>query len=96
MPKPHLKEFREDAVRVARHREPGVTIAQIAKTSGSPNDVSRGLGASAVLPGSAEHEQVEGVDDRATVSPRCFVKSGEADGEVVIADQLQGGVRLAT
>ncbi|MBB4961135.1 transposase [Micromonospora polyrhachis] len=31
MPKSRPKEFREDVVRVARHHEPGVTIAQIAK-----------------------------------------------------------------
>ncbi|MGY3200277.1 transposase [Streptomyces sp. TE5632] len=30
MPKPYPKEFREDVVRVARNREPGVTLEQIA------------------------------------------------------------------
>ncbi|MFF8103555.1 hypothetical protein ACF07S_28220 [Streptomyces sp. NPDC016640] len=30
MPKPYPKEFREDAVRVARNREPGVTLEQAA------------------------------------------------------------------
>lgn len=34
MPKPYPKEFREDVVRVARDREPGVTLAQIAKDFG--------------------------------------------------------------
>ncbi|WP_460524419.1 IS3 family transposase, partial [Humibacter antri] len=33
-PKPFPKEFREDVLRVARGREPGVTIAQIAKDFG--------------------------------------------------------------
>ena len=34
MPKPYPKEFREDVVRVARNREPGVTIKQIAADFG--------------------------------------------------------------
>ena len=34
MTKPYPKEFRDDVVRVARNREPGVTIEQIAKDFG--------------------------------------------------------------
>ena len=34
MPKPYPKEFRDDVVRVAENREPGVTIEQIAKDFG--------------------------------------------------------------
>ena len=34
MPKPYPTEFRDDVVRVARNREPGVTIEQIAKDLG--------------------------------------------------------------
>lgn len=34
MPKEFPKEFRDDVVRVARNREPGVTIAQVAKDFG--------------------------------------------------------------
>ncbi|MGV9192751.1 IS3 family transposase [Microbacterium sp. MC2] len=34
MPKPYPEEFRDDVVRVARNREPGVTIEQIAKDFG--------------------------------------------------------------
>ena len=34
MPKPFPKEFREDVVRVARGREPGVTVKQIAADFG--------------------------------------------------------------
>lgn len=34
MPKPHPQELRNDVVRVARIREPGVTIAKIAKDFG--------------------------------------------------------------
>lgn len=34
MPKPYPSEFRDDVVRVAQNREPGVTIEQIAKDFG--------------------------------------------------------------
>ena len=34
VPKPYPKEFREDVVRVARAREAGVTLAQVAKDFG--------------------------------------------------------------
>lgn len=34
MPKPFPQEFRDDVVRVAQAREPGVTLAQIAKDFG--------------------------------------------------------------
>ncbi|MCT2588259.1 hypothetical protein [Actinophytocola gossypii] len=34
MPKPYPQEFRDDVVRVARGREPGVTVEQIAKDFG--------------------------------------------------------------
>ena len=34
MPKPYPSEFREDGVRVARRREPGVTLEQVAADFG--------------------------------------------------------------
>ncbi len=34
MPKPYPKEFRDDVIAVARRREPGVTIGQIAADFG--------------------------------------------------------------
>lgn len=34
VPKPYPKEFRDDVVRVAENREPGVTVEQIAKDFG--------------------------------------------------------------
>jgi transposase-like protein len=34
VPKPYPTEFRDDVVRVARSREPGVTIEQVAKDFG--------------------------------------------------------------
>ncbi|MGW3690423.1 hypothetical protein [Streptomyces sp. NPDC005125] len=37
MPKPYPKEFREDVVRVARNRGPGVTLEQVAADFGVRN-----------------------------------------------------------
>jgi len=34
MPRPHPREFREDVIRVARNREPGTRLADIAKDFG--------------------------------------------------------------
>ena len=34
MPKPYPREFRDDVVRVARDRDPGVTVEQVAKDFG--------------------------------------------------------------
>ena len=34
MPKPYPREFREDVIRVARNREPGVKLATVAKDFG--------------------------------------------------------------
>ena len=34
MPKPYPREFRDDVVRVARHRDPGVTLDQVAADFG--------------------------------------------------------------
>jgi transposase len=34
VPKPYPQEFRDDVVRVARDREPGVTVEQVAKDFG--------------------------------------------------------------
>jgi transposase-like protein len=34
VPKPYPQEFRDDVVRVARNRDPGVTVEQIAKDFG--------------------------------------------------------------
>ena len=42
VPKPYPREFRDDVVRVARDREPGVTVEQIADgLRGPPDDVVR-------------------------------------------------------
>lgn len=38
VPKPYPSEFRDDVVRVARNREPGVGLEQITKDFGGPSD----------------------------------------------------------
>ncbi len=53
MPKPYPSEFRDDVVRVARNREPGVTIEQIAKDFGvHPMTLQKWLSRAAVEDGS--------------------------------------------
>ncbi|GAA1481903.1 hypothetical protein GCM10009624_23430 [Gordonia sinesedis] len=41
MAKPYRQEFRDDVVRVARDREKGVTLAQVAKDFGSRYPTAR-------------------------------------------------------
>ena len=64
MPKPFPREFREDVVRVARHREPGVTLEQVAADFGiHPMTLSKWLRVTDVQdgmkPGPAADESVE-------------------------------------
>jgi len=52
VPKPYPQEFRDDVVRVARNREPGVTIEQIAADFGvHPMTLTKWLRRSAVEAG---------------------------------------------
>ncbi|MFE9715627.1 transposase [Streptomyces microflavus] len=65
MPKPYPKEFREDVVRVAPNREPGVTLEQIAADFGvHPITLSKWLrradtGEGGVKPATASGESAE-------------------------------------
>ncbi len=64
MPKPYPTEFRDDVVRVARNREPGVTIEQIAKDFGvHPMTLQKWLSCAAVdegtKPGQSRTEAAE-------------------------------------
>jgi transposase len=64
MPKPYPKEFREDVVRVARRRESGVTLEQIATDFGiHPMTLSEWMRKAdiedGVKPGVTESEQSE-------------------------------------
>jgi hypothetical protein len=49
MPKPYPKEFRQDVVRVARNREPGQTLKQIAADFGISGEAGMGVGGNHVL-----------------------------------------------
>ena len=66
MPKPYPAEFRDDVVRVARNRESGVTIEQIAKDFGvHPMTLEKWLQRAAVDDGSKlGQSRVEGVELR--------------------------------
>jgi transposase len=64
VPKPYPSEFRDDVVRVARNREPGVTIEQIAKDFGvHPMTLQKWLHRAKVdegtVPGPSRAESVE-------------------------------------
>ena len=64
MPKPYPREFREDVVRVARGREPGVTVEQVAKDFGvHPMTLFKWLRQAEVenraMPGASRGESVE-------------------------------------
>lgn len=64
MPKPFPREFRDDVVRVARRREPGVTLEQIATDFGvHPMTLSKWLRQAAVddgdKPGATTSESAE-------------------------------------
>lgn len=64
MPKPYPREFREDVVRVARGREPGVTIEQVARDFGvHPMTLQKWLREVAVdegvKPGTSRSDNVE-------------------------------------
>jgi transposase-like protein len=64
MPKPFPKEFREDVVRVARGRDPGVTLEQVANDFGiHPMTLSSWLRQAdideGVKPGSGRTDNVE-------------------------------------
>ncbi len=66
MPKPYPTEFRDDVVRVARNREPGVTIEQIAKDFGvHPMTLQSWLRRAAVDEGAKPgHSRTESADLR--------------------------------
>ncbi len=64
MPKPYPEEFRDDVIRVARNREAGVTIEQIAKDFGvHPMTLTKWLrhaeADNAAKPGQARSETAE-------------------------------------
>ena len=82
MPKPYPTEFRDDVVRVARNREPGVTIEQIAKDFGvHPMTLQKWLQRAAVDDGSKPGQtRTEGVELR---EARKRIRLLEQENEVL-------------
>jgi transposase-like protein len=82
MPKPYPIEFRDDVVRVARGREPGVTIEQIAKDFGvHPMTLQKWLRRADVDEGTKSGQSwVEGVDLR---EARKRIRLLEQENEVL-------------
>lgn len=67
MPKPYPKEFRDDVVRVARAREAGVTLVQVAKDFQDPRDQT---GRSCAANSRTSGNPILGADPPATDTPR--------------------------
>ncbi|MCT2977615.1 IS3 family transposase [Propionibacterium freudenreichii] len=82
MPKPYPREFRDDVVRVARSREPGVTIEQIAKDFGvHPMTLQKWLQRAAVEDGDRPGQtRAEGVELR---EARKRIRLLEQENEVL-------------
>jgi transposase len=80
VPKPYPREFRDDVVRVARDREPGVTIEQISKDFGvHPMTLQKWLQRAAVedrtRPGQSRTESAESPEARKRI--RLLEKEAE-------------------
>lgn len=86
MPKPYPREFRDDVVRVARGREDGVTIKQIATD----------FGVRRAFPNSNNRSAPTCEDDRGQLGPRpCLVHCrragrGRADRETALRAGVPG------
>ena len=82
MPKPFPAEFRDDVIRVARGREPGVTIEQIAKDFGvHPMTLQKWLRRAGTDDGSKPgHSRVEGAELR---EARKRIRLLEQENEVL-------------
>jgi transposase len=82
VPKPYPDEFRDDVVRVARGREPGVTIEQVAKDFGvHPMTLQKWLRRASVEDGATPGvTRVEGVELR---EARKRIRLLEQENEVL-------------
>lgn len=86
MPRPYPKEFRDDVVRVARNREDGVTIEQIAADFGiHPMTLSKWLRRAAIADG-----------DRPGVTPAESAENRELKRRVRLLEQENEVLRRAT
>ncbi|WP_219821384.1 transposase [Streptomyces sp. SM13] len=86
MPKPYPKEFREDVVRVARNREPGVTLEQIAADFGvHPASLTKWL----------RHAETENTTTRPATAPTESAELREARKRIRMLEQENEGLRKA-
>ena len=77
MPKPYPKEFRQDVVRVARNREPGQTLKQIAADFGISESCLAGWITQPVpIPASRPTTSRNIVDPKAELATECQAATG--------------------
>ena len=82
MPKPYPREFRDDVVRVARRRDPGVTLEQIATDVGiHPMTLSKWLRQAKVDDGT--QSGVSSTESEENRQLRRRVKLSEQENEVL-------------
>ena len=82
MPKPYPKEFRDDVVRVARRRDPGVTLEQVASDFGvHPMTLSKWLSRSKIDDG--EQPGVTSTESEELRSARRRIRLLEQENEVL-------------
>lgn len=82
MPKPYPKEFRDDVVRVARRRDPGVTLEQVAADFGvHPMTLSKWLSRSKIDEG--EQPGVTSIESEELRSARRRIRLLEQENEVL-------------
>ncbi|WP_344386359.1 IS3 family transposase, partial [Streptomyces thermolineatus] len=86
MPKPYPKEFREDVVRVARNREPGVTLEQVAADFGvHPASLTKWL----------RHAETENTTTRPATAPAESAELREARKRIRMLEQENEVLRKA-
>lgn len=84
MPQPYPQEFRDDVVRVARNREPGVTLEQVAKDFGiHPMTLSTWMRKADIDDGTRPPIPVSGSDLAELAEARRRIRLLEQENEVL-------------
>ena len=89
--KPYPKEFRDDVVRVARSREPGVGLDQIAK------DFGRSKGTISRIANSVGHDFERSATKKASEAQRQYAKAGRVaiiEAGLAKAEQLLQNITI--
>ena len=82
MPKPYPREFRDDVVRVARRRDPGVTLEQVAADFGvHPMTLTKWLRQAKVDDG--DRPGVSSTESEELRLARCRIRLLEQENEVL-------------